>query len=171
VLSACGSGEDEAPLEDPGPEVQGGAVGPDVRVNEDVGLHQVQLEYPLDGVYEEGEEAQLFVGISNTGTDPAVLTDISGPQFSDVRVETDGGAGLPLQVDENDNLYVGAEGPPDIFLVDLATSLRSSQSTPVTFTFEEAGSVTLDVVVSEEEENPGSPFDFPSDEQDQDPTD
>jgi len=56
-------------------------------------------------------------------------------------------------------------------VVELSTSLRSSQSIPVTFTFEEAGYVTVVVMVSEEEQNPSSVFVFPSDEQDQDPTD
>ena len=73
-------------------------------MTEDIGLSQVQLEYPLDGVYEEGDEARLFFAITNTGTDPARLVDIRRPDFSGVQVETAEGAGLPLEVDPNDNL-------------------------------------------------------------------
>jgi copper(I)-binding protein len=153
-----------------GPEVKGGAVGPDVRVSEDIGLQQVQLEYPLDRVYEEGDDARLFFAITNTGREPATLTDISGPDFSGIRVVTDEGDGMPLRIDANDNLYVGAEGPPDVTLLDLGRSLRSSQSIPVTFTFADAGEVTLDVPVSAEGQRPSPPFDFPSDGPDQDPT-
>jgi len=176
ALTACGANdppprEEDAPLESPGPEVDGGAIGPDEAVNEDVGLQQVQLEYPLDGVYEEGEDARLFFAVTNTGSDPVVLTDISGPDFGAVEVMTDDGGGLPLHVDGNDNLYVGAEGPPDIRLLDLQRSLRSSQSIPVTFTFAEAGEVTIDVMVSAEGQTPSPPFDFPNDDPDQDPTD
>lgn len=170
ALSACGADEEDAPLEVPGPEVQGGAVGPDVSVSEDVDLQQVQLEYPLDTLYEEGEDARLFMAITNTGSEPATLTDISGPDFGGVRVETDGGEGLPLQVDPNDNLYIGAEGPPNVTLLDLETSLRSSQSIPVTFTFAEAGEVTVDVMVSAEGQTPSPPYDFPNDDPDQDPS-
>ena len=170
VLTGCGNAEPDETLSDDPAEVEGGAVGPDVRLNDDVGLQQVQLEYPLDGVYEEGEDARLFFGITNTGTDPASLVDISGPDFGVVRVETGDGAGLPLQVDANDNLYVGAEGPPNVTLLDLDRSLRSSQSTPVTFTFADAGEVTVDVVVSAEGQTPVPPFDFPNDDPDQDPT-
>ena len=170
AVGACGGPEEDAPLEDRGFEVEGGAVGPDVRVDDDLGLQQVQLEYPLDGVYDEGEDARLFFAITNTGTDPAALVDISGPDFGGVRVETRDGTGLPLQVDANDNLYIGAEGPPNVTLLDLDRSLRSSQSTPVTFTFADAGEVTIDVPVSAEGQNPIPPYDFPNDDPDQDPT-
>ncbi len=171
ALSACGGPEEAAPLEDSDAEVDGGAVGPDVRVSEDVDLQQVQLEYPLDGVYEVGEDARLFLAITNTGSDPATLVDISGPNFEGVQVETLNGSGLPLRVDADDNLYIGAEGPPDVTLLDLQRSLRSSQSIPVTFTFAEAGEVTVDVMVSAEGETPVAPYDFPDDDLDQDPTD
>ncbi len=170
AVGACGGPEEDAPLEDAEVEVEGGAVGPDVRVTDDLGLMQVQLEYPPDGVYEEGEDARMFLAISNSGTDPASLVDISGPDFGGVRVEARDGTGLPLQVDPNDNLYVGVEGPPNVALLDLDRSLRSSQSIPVTFTFADAGEVTVDVPVSAEGQNPTPPYDFPNDDPDQDPT-
>jgi len=172
ALTACSADEleEDAPAEDPGTEVDGGAVGPDTRVDDDVSLLQVQLEYPLDGVYEVGEDARLFMAVSNTGGEPVALTDISGPDFSGVDVVTDGGQGLPLTVDAQDNLYVGAEGPPAVTLLDLGQELRSSQSIPVTFTFAEAGEVTSDVPVPAEGQNPTPPFDFPNDDPDQDPT-
>ena len=172
VLAGCSADrlEEDTPAEDPGVEVDGGAVGPDVRVNGDVGLQQVQLEYPLDGVYVVGEDARLFMGVTNTGGEPVTLTGISGPDFSGVRVETAAGQGLPLTVDANDNLYVGAEGPPDVTLLDLGRELRSSQSVPVTFTFAAAGEVTIDVPVSAAGPNPTPPFDFPDAGPDQDPT-
>ncbi len=170
VLTGCGNAEPDETLSDDPAEVEGGAVGPDVRLNDDVGLQQVQLEYPLDGVYEAGEDARLFMAVTNTGGEPVTLTDISGPDFSGVRVQTAEGQGLPLTVDADDNLYVGAQGPPDITLLDLGRELRSSQSVPVTFTFAEAGEVTIDVPVSAEGQNPTPPFDFPDDDPDQDPT-
>ncbi|SES80239.1 hypothetical protein [Geodermatophilus poikilotrophus] len=172
LLAGCSADrlEEDAPAEDPGVEVDGGAIGPDVRVNDDVGLQQVQLEYPLDGVYAVGEDARLFMAVTNTGGEPVTLTDISGPDFSGVRVETAEGQGLPLTVDADDNLYVGAEDPPNVTLLDLGRELRSSQSVPVTFTFAEAGEVTIDVPVSAERQDPTPPFDFPDDDPDQDPT-
>ena len=172
LLAGCSANEleEDAPAEDPGTEVDGGAIGPDTRVDDDVSLLQVQLEYPLDGVYEVGEDARLFMAVSNTGGDPVTLTDISGPDFGGVRVTTEEGTGLPLTVDPQDNLYVGAEGPPEVVLLDLGQELRSSQSIPVTFTFAEAGEVTIEVPVSAEGQDPTNPFDFPDDDPDQDPT-
>ena len=172
LLAGCSANEleEDAPAEDPGTEVDGGAIGPDTRVNDDLSLLQVQLEYPLDGAYEAGEDARLFMAVSNTGGDPVTLTDISGPDFGGVEVVTAEGQGLPLTVDAQDNLYVGAEGPPEVTLLDLGQELRSSQSIPVTFTFAEAGEVTVDVPVSAEGQNPTNPFDFENDDPDQDPT-
>ena len=169
TLSACGADQD-APLEVPGPEVRGGAVGPDVRVDEDIDLQQVQLEYPLDTLYEEGEDARLLMAITNTGEEPATLVAISGPDFGGVAVERTDGEGLPLEVDADDDPYIGAEGPPNVTLLDLERSLRSAQSIPVTFTFAEAGEVTVDVVVSAEGQSPSPPYDFPDDDPDQDPS-
>lgn len=172
LLAGCSANEleEDAPAEDPGTEVDGGAIGPDTRVNDDVSLLQVQLEYPLDGVYEAGEDARLFMAVSNTGGDPVTLTDISGPDFGGVAVTTEEGTGLPLTVDPQDNLYLGAEGPPEVMLLDLGQELRSSQSIPVTFTFAEAGEVSIEVPVSAEGQDPTNPFDFPNDDPDQDPT-
>ena len=169
VLTGCGNAEPDETLSDDPAEVEGGAVGPDVRLNDDVGLQQVQLEYPLDGVYEAGEDARLFMAVTNTGGEPVTLIDISGPDFGGVRVETAEGQGLPLTVDAEDTLYVGAEGPPDVTLLDLGRERRSAQSIPVTLTFGEAGEVTVDVPVSAEGRNPTPPFDFPDDDPDQDP--
>ena len=172
LLAGCSDTglQEAAPAEDPGTEVDGGAVGPDTRVNDDVSLLQVQLEYPTDGVYDVGEDARLFMAVSNTGGDPVTLTAIDGPDFGGVSVVNAEGTGLPLTVDPQDNLYVGAEGPPEITLLDLGRELRSSQSIPVTFTFAEAGEVTIEVPVSAEGQNPTDPFDFPDDDPDQDPT-
>ncbi len=172
LLAGCGDDglEEDAAAQDPDAEAVGGAVGPDTRVNDDVSLLQVQLEYPLDGVYEAGEDARLFMAVSNTGGDPVELTDISGPDFGGVRVTTEEGTGLPLTVDPQDNLYVGAEGPLEVTLLDLGRELRSSESIPVTFTFADAGEATVDVRVSAEEDPSVPPFDFPNDDPDQDPT-
>lgn len=157
-LSACGT--DDAPLDVPGEEVRGGAVGPDVDVTEDLGLRQVQLAFPEDGVYAEGEDAELHVGLTNTGQDAATLVDVRGPDFADATLAVEGQPGA-IEVAPDDNVYVGAEGAPEIVLQDLELPLRSSQSIPVTFVFAQAGEVTVDAVVAAEGQDPGAPYDFP----------
>jgi len=166
-LTACG---EDAPLDTPAEEVPGGAVGPDAQVNEEVELLQVQLEYPLDGVYQIGEDARLYLGIANTGTTPATLTDVSGPDFT-AAATPDGGGDLALTVAPDDNVYVGAEGMPVIVLEDLQTELRSSESIPVTFTFAEAGEVTIEAMVAAEGQDPVPTYDFPDPAEDPSPED
>jgi copper(I)-binding protein len=165
-LTACSQ---DAPLAEPGAEVRGGAVGPDTAVNEDISLLQVQIEYPLDGRYEQGEDARLFFAIANTGDRPDRLVDVTGPDFADARTEEAGdGGSFTVAVPEDDSVYVGAEGEPAVVLEDLQRPLRSSQSIPVTFVFEEAGEVTLDAMVAAAGRNPTPTVDFP--DPDEDPT-
>ncbi|WNV75259.1 hypothetical protein [Geodermatophilus sp. DSM 44513] len=165
-LSACSQ---DNPVADEGSEVPGGAVGPDEAVNEDVKLLQVQLEYPLDGVYEEGEDARLFLSIANTGSEEVDLVDVRGPDFLDATLTVDGRSAAAITVPGNDNVYVGAEGAPSIVLEDLQTERRSSQSIPVTFVFENAGQVTIDAMVAAEGQNPTPTFDFPDPAEDVSP--
>ncbi|RBY84997.1 hypothetical protein DQ241_17030 [Blastococcus sp. TF02A-30] len=151
AVAACG---DETPDVD-----DSGAVGPDEAVNEDLKLLQVQLAYPEDGVYEAGEDAPLYLGIANTGEPEDDLVDVRGPDFLDATLTVDGEPGV-IRVPEDDNVYVGAEGAPSIVLEDLQTELRSSESIPVTFVFEEAGEVTVEAMVAAEGQSPDQPFDF-----------
>jgi copper(I)-binding protein len=166
-LTACSQ---DAPLAEPGAEVRGGAVGPDTAVSEDVSLLQVQIEYPVDGLYEVGEDARLFFAVANTGGRPDTLVDVTGPDFTDAATEGAGdGDAFAIAVPEDDNVYVGAEDEPAVVLEDLQRSLRSSQSIPVTFVFEEAGEVTLDAVVAAEGQDPAPTVDLA--DPDEDPTD
>jgi copper(I)-binding protein len=159
TLATTGCSQDN-PVANEGAEVRGGAVGPDEMVTEDLSVLQVQLEYPLDGVYEEGEDASLFLGIANTGSTEDDLVDVRGPDFADAEITVDGEPGV-IRVPEDDNVYVGAEGAPSITLLDLERSLRSSQSIPVTLVFEEAGEVTVDAMVAAEGQDPVPTYDFP----------
>jgi copper(I)-binding protein len=158
-LTACSQ---DAPLAEPGAEVRGGAVGPDTAVTADISLLQVQIEYPLDGRYEQGEDARLFFAIANTGDRPDTLVAVTGPDFAAARTEgaADGGS-FAIAVPEDDNVYVGAEGEPAVVLEELRRSLRSSQSIPVTFVFAEAGEVTLDAMVAAAGQDPTPTVDFP----------
>ena len=159
ALALVGGCTTEAPLSTPGPEVTGGAIGPDEAVTGDLSVLQVQLEYPLDGVYEEGEDARLFLGIANSGSADDVLVDVTGPDFADA-VDGDGGD-VDVPVPADDNVYVGAEGAPTVTLLDLERELRSSQSVPVTLVFAEAGEVTVEAMVAAERQTPVPPYDFP----------
>ncbi|WP_166509663.1 copper chaperone PCu(A)C [Blastococcus sp. TF02-8] len=130
-------------------------------ITEDLSILQVQLEYPLDGVYEEGEDANLFLGIANTGNTDDDLLDVRGPDFANAQLLVDGEPGA-IRVQQNDNVYVGAEGAPRITLIDLKRSLRSSQSIPVILVFEDAGEMIVNAPVASEGRNPKPTYDFPN---------
>ncbi len=155
LLAGCG-GEDPKP----GPEVAGGNAGVDEQVGSGVKVLDVELEFPLDGSYEDGEDARLYLAISNTGQSSDDLVAVTGPDFAEARV-TGGMEEFPLTVDANDTMYVGAEGEPAITLLNVDGPLRSSQSIPVTLRFEDAGTVTVDAVVAAEGQTPRPTYDFP----------
>jgi hypothetical protein len=160
VTAGCGGGDPK-----PGPEVAGGVAGVDVRVTEDVDLVDVELAYPLDGVYSTGEDAPLYAAVTNTGPVAVTLEEVSGPDFSDAW-EGAGAADLSIEVPPNDTVYIGAEGQPAVTLVDLHRELRSSESIPVTFRFGSAGEVTVPAMVAAEGQTPAPTYDFPDPAQD-----
>jgi copper(I)-binding protein len=149
VLGGALGCSEPTPTETPGAEVTGGAIGPDESVSPDVKVLQVQLEFPVDGVYEVGEDAGLHLAVSNTGPDPDTLVDVSGPDFTGVRTaRADGGTTQAIEVPADATVYIGAQDGPSVVLVGLTRELRSSVSIPVTFTFARAGTVTVDAMVA-----------------------
>ncbi len=156
VLAGCG--EDD--------EIVGGAAAPDATVTEDLEVNSVELEFPEDGVHEEGEDVTLYAALTNTGTTPYRLVDVEGEAFADARlIPLDGAAGT-IEVPEEDNAYLEPPGPPSVILEDLQTSLRSSQSIEVTFVFEDEdgnrGEVTVEAPVAADPPGQGG-FEAPED--------
>src|SRR4051794_25373499 len=90
TLTSCGAGDPK-----PGPEVAGGNAGVDEQVGRGIKVLDVELEYPLDGRYEQGEDARLYLAVSNTGEEPDALVEVTGPDFAGARVS---GSGLPIPV-------------------------------------------------------------------------
>jgi copper(I)-binding protein len=60
-------------------------VGPEAAVG-DVTLRAITLAYPEDGVYEEGDDAELQMAIVNGDTEPDTLVGIEGEAFDGVTV-------------------------------------------------------------------------------------
>lgn len=163
VLTGCGQGDTK-----PGPEMAGGDAGVDETVDDDITVLDVELAYPLDHVYEPGEDAPLYLAISNTGEQPDTLVEVTGPDFASA-VDGTPADGLSIDVPANDSVYVGAEDEPTLTLVDVARELRSSESVEVTFRFDSAGEVTVQAVVAAEGQRRDPGVDFP--DPDEDPSD
>ena len=155
-LAACGGeggadspGVDDLdnPLDVPGDEVIGGNPGPDEAVTEDIEITALGLAYPDDGVWEVGEDVLLYAAIANTGTTGDQLVAVRGEDFAGAELTALDGTAGTIAVPEEDNVYLEPEGPPLVLLTGLDTDLRSSQSIPVAFVFEQAGEATPEAPV------------------------
>jgi copper(I)-binding protein len=132
-------------------------VGANASVGE-IELRAVRFVYPRGGIYEEGDDADLTMAIVNESEEDDTLTDISGEGFGEVEIDDDsatssGGSGSSSEIDlpAGQTVYVDGEDL-SISLTDLDESLTSGQMLELTFTFENAGEVTVPVVVAAPEE-------------------
>ena len=138
VLSGCGDDGQAARVGGPG---VGGSVG-------DVELRNVRLDNPPAGIYEIGSAALLGVAIVNEGDDEQ-LVGVSGPDFTGAVVDENPASSDPaITIPAGRTVFTDGPDGPVLVLVGIDETLRSSESLPVTFTFEEAGEVTVDAPVS-----------------------
>ncbi|MGY1615133.1 copper chaperone PCu(A)C [Geodermatophilus sp. SYSU D00691] len=169
ALSACSAGQvnqTSSQLRD--------KVGPSAQIGE-IELRAVELAHPNAGSYSPGDDAELRMAIVNDGDQEDTLTEISGTSFSRIRLTgsasgtgapapdggTTTGAGDGITIPADSVVYLG-ENSETVTLVDLGEELLPSQTVELTFTFQEAGEVTLDVPVAapDEADERGEAFDF-----------
>lgn len=166
ALSACSAGQ---VTQTAGQERD--KVGAMAEVGE-IRLRAVEFAYPRGGVYDDGDDADLTMAIVNSGTEDDALVDISGEGFGDIEIDdnsatSSGGSGSSgeVEVPAGEVIYVDGKDL-SIALADLDESLTTGQSLELTFTFENAGEVTVPVTVatSEDEVRRDEGFDFHSEE-------
>ncbi|SCX39264.1 Protein of unknown function [Klenkia marina] len=143
ALSACSAGQ-IAQTATQDRDIRGGQA--DVG---DIHLRTATTAYPQNGVYAEGGDARLLVAIANSGQADDELVDISGPGFESVEIldpqsESESPTGFVIPAGQN--VYVG-DGGPAVTLVGLTEEITPAQSLEVTFTFRDAGEVTVPVLV------------------------
>jgi copper(I)-binding protein len=117
-------------------------------------LRAVEFEYPRGGVYEDGDDAELRMAIINGGQEDDALVDISGEGFGEVEIDDDssgGGSSSEIEIPANEAVYIDGDNL-SVSLTDLDDSLTTGQSLELTFTFENAGEVTVPVTVSTADE-------------------
>jgi copper(I)-binding protein len=136
----------------------------------DLALRAVQLPYPTGGVYPAGSDARLLAAVVNPADTEDTLVAIEGDQFASVDVvdpdaaqasATSSGS-LDLTVPADGILYLGNGTGPSVTLVGLTEDISVGQTVDVTFTFEQAGQVTVPVpvAVASRDLPRGEPFDF-----------
>ncbi|TFV63963.1 copper chaperone PCu(A)C [Geodermatophilus sp. DF01-2] len=123
---------------------------PDVEASVgDMELRDIQLAPPPEGVYEGGSAARLEFAMVNTGREEDQLVGVSGPDFAGVVVDgAPGSSSLPIPIPPGETVFSGGPTGPVLILTGIDETLRTAESMPVTFTFENAGAVTVDAVVS-----------------------
>ena len=136
----------------------------------EIKLRAVEFAYPRGGIYEDGDDAELRMAIINESQEDDALVDISGEGFGDVEIDDDSstgsGSSSEIEIPANGSVYVDGEDL-SISLTDLDDSLTTGQSLELTFTFENAGEVTIPVTVatSEDEVSRDEGFDFHHEEE------
>lgn len=126
-------------------------VGPMAEVG-DLTLRAVEFENPRGGSYDDGDDADLRMVVANGGQEDDTLTEISGEGFAEVEFDTgDGSDGSGLDIPANAITYVDGDDL-GITLTGLEDSLTTGQALDLTFTFENAGEVTVPVTVSTPDE-------------------
>ena len=167
VITACSAGQvnqTSSQLRD--------KVGPQATVG-DLELRGVQLAYPTDGSYSPGDDAELQMAIVNNGAEDDALTGIEGTSFTRVRVTGSSsgtvapgtsaaattaapapatGRPLDITIPADSSIYLG-QNAETVTLVSLGESLTPAQTVELTFTFERAGDVTVQVPVAAPSQN------------------
>jgi copper(I)-binding protein len=141
----------------------------------DIQLRAVEFAYPRGGIYESGDDAELRMAIVNEGNAPDTLTDISGEGFGDVQIDDNtttssgssgSGSTSEIEIPAGGSVFVDGDDIT-IELTDLDASMTTGQGLELTFTFENAGEVTVAVPVStpEDEVRRDEGFDFHHEEE------
>jgi copper(I)-binding protein len=142
----------------------------------DLNLRALELPYPTGGVYSSGGSARLLGAVASSAATDDTLVSIEGDAFDSVEVvdpsaAAPAGAGtgsdsLNLTVPAGQTLFIGNGTGPSVTLVGLSEELGVGQYVDVTFTFEQAGEVTVPVPVATASRDlpRGDAFDFHEEE-------
>ena len=167
ALSACSAGQVSQTADQ-----QRDKVGAMAEVG-DIKLRAVDFAYPRGGIYDAGDDVDLTMAIVNGGQEDDTLVDISGEGFGDVEIDdgsssssSGSGSSSEIEIPAGGGVYVDGEDL-SITLTDLDESLTTGQSLELTFTFENAGEVTIPVTVatSDDEVRRDEGFDFHHEEE------
>ncbi len=116
----------------------------------DIRLIAVRVEHPEDELHVEGDNTGLFLTIANGGESDDTLIAVSTVDAQGVvfRDGTDPPADrINVEVPAGDVASLQYPGGPHLELVELKRDVRGSSFMPVSFRFDEAGTITVNVFV------------------------
>jgi copper(I)-binding protein len=149
----------------------------------DIALRKAHLEHPGDDGYAAGDDAVLLLAIANGSDEADTLTEVSGEGFDEAVISASGAASAStgsttpaatrtaasseLEIPARSSVFIGEKGSPTITLEGLDEELTTGRYLELTFTFENAGDVTILVPVGNptEEVERGEAFDFHHEEE------
>ena len=114
-------------------------------------LRDIRILYPSGGSYAAGSTAQLVLVVTNQGLAEDTLVEVTGDFFDAAAVPSDdeeAEAVVDAPVPAQGILAFGTSEFPSIELTDLAEEISVAEVYSVTFVFEDAGEVTVDVPVA-----------------------
>jgi copper(I)-binding protein len=157
-MSGCQTEDPRAVPGDPEAPFQESVMGANARVGP-VRLISVHVEAPRDVRYQQGDEARLWFTVFNDGRTADVLRSVSSPVAGSTRIrwdaDCDGESTVVPALTLRPVQPNAAKSPPGIppfdayhvQLVALNRAVLAGTTIPVTFTFDRAGSVTVEALV------------------------
>ena len=145
----------------------------------DLALRNIQIIFPTTGAYNEGDTARLAMTVVNRTIAQDRLLEVTGDFFERASVpsddtesedtesdDTEAEASVETAIPAEAGVLFGTSDSPPIELEDLTERLIPAQTVSITFVFETAGEVTVEVPVANPTRSVRSdePFDFHPDE-------
>jgi copper(I)-binding protein len=174
VLSACSAGQVTQTASQ-----ERDKTGAQAQVG-DISLRQVELLHPRGGSYARGDDADLQVAIINSGSQADTLVAVDGNGFGSAQIQgasssssassssasssSSSSRASRIEIPAGSSVFVGGD-ELNVTLTNLDEPLTTGQYLEVTFTFENAGEVTVPVTVATPgaSETRGQAFDFHGD--------
>jgi len=128
----------------------------------DLALRDIRIVYPSGGTYAAGSTAELVLVVTNQGLTEDTLVGVTGDFFDSAAIPTDDPttsatpttsaeepeAKVEAPVPAQGILQIGTSEAPSIELIDLSEEISVAEVYSITFVFELAGEVTVEVPVA-----------------------
>ena len=116
----------------------------------ELSLRDIRILYPSGGTYTEGSTAELVLVVTNQGLSEDTLIDVTGEFFAEAAIPSadEAKSSLEALVPAQGILQFGTTESPSIELADLSEEISVAEIVSMTFVFEQAGEVTVEVPVA-----------------------
>lgn len=124
----------------------------------ELALRDIRILYPTGGTYAEGSTADLVLVVTNQGLAEDRLVEVTGDFFDEARLpadevilpadDADAEVSIDAPIPAQGTLQFGPRDSPPIELTDLSQEISVAEVVSLTFVFEQAGEVSVEVPVA-----------------------